>query len=105
MRFAIRTLMFTFEDLLTVPQPSIRELVGAADKKMLAMALKGGKENVKAHLLKAMSSRAAEMMKEDMEAMGPVRGTGRERRATGVACAGEQAGGRGQDDAAHGGGR
>ena len=36
--------MFTFEDLLTVPQTSVRELVGAADKKVLAMALKGGKE-------------------------------------------------------------
>ena len=70
---AIRALMFTFEDLLTVPQQGIRELVGAADKKMLAMALKGGKENVKAHLFQAMSSRAAEMLKEDMEVMGPVR--------------------------------
>ena len=37
------------------------------------MALKGGKDNVKAHLFKAMSSRAVEMLKEDMEVMGPVR--------------------------------
>ena len=70
----IRTLMFTFEDLLTVPQASIRELVGAADKRMLAMALKGGKENVRAHLYKAMSTRAADMLKDDMDALGPVRG-------------------------------
>jgi flagellar motor switch protein FliG len=70
---SIRALMFTFEDLLTVPQASIRELVGAADKKVLAMALKGGKENVKAHLLMSMSSRASEMLKEDMEVLGPVR--------------------------------
>jgi len=69
----IRTLMFTFDDLLTVPQQSIRELVGASDKQMLAVALKGAKENVKAHLLKAMSSRAGEMLRDDMEAMGPVR--------------------------------
>ena len=69
----IRELMFTFEDLLTVPAESIREFVGAADKKVLAMALKGGKENIKAHLFKAMSSRAAEMLKEDMEVLGPVR--------------------------------
>ncbi len=69
----IRELIFTFEDLLTVPAESIREFVGAADKKVLAMALKGGKENVKAHLFKAMSSRAIEMLKEDMEVMGPVR--------------------------------
>jgi flagellar motor switch protein FliG len=39
----------------------------------LAIALKGGKDNVKAHLFKAMSSRAVEMLKEDMEVMGPVR--------------------------------
>ena len=69
----IRTLMFTFEDLLTVPQQSIRELVGAADKRMLGTALKGGRENVKAHLLQGMSSRAAEMLKDDMDAMGPIR--------------------------------
>jgi flagellar motor switch protein FliG len=69
----IRELMFTFEDLLTVPAESIREFVSAADKKVLAMSLKGGKDNIKAHLFKAMSSRAVEMLKEDMEAMGPVR--------------------------------
>ncbi len=69
----IRALMFTFDDLLTVPQASIRELVSAADKKMLAMALKGAKENVRALMYLAMSSRAAEMLKEDMESMGPVR--------------------------------
>jgi flagellar motor switch protein FliG len=69
----IRTLMFTFDDLLTVPPTSIRELVGAADKKVLSIALKGAKDNIKAHLFAAMSTRAVEMMKEDMEVMGPVR--------------------------------
>jgi flagellar motor switch protein FliG len=69
----IRNLMFTFEDLVTVPAESIREFVAAADKKQLALALKGGRDNVKSHLFKAMSSRAVEMLKEDMEVMGPVR--------------------------------
>jgi len=69
----IRTLMFTFEDLLTIPQASVRELVGAVDKKVLATCLKGAKENLKAHLFMAMSSRAVEMLKEDIEVMGPVR--------------------------------
>ncbi|MEO6912221.1 MAG: flagellar motor switch protein FliG [Edaphobacter sp.] len=69
----IRNLMFTFEDLVTVPPESIREFISAADKKVLAIALKGGRDNVKAHLFKAMSSRAVEMLKEDMEVMGPVR--------------------------------
>src|ERR1700692_5084787 len=68
----IRELMFVFEELVTVPAESIREFVSAADKKVLAMALKGGKDNVKAHLFKAMSSRAVEMLKEDMEEKGPV---------------------------------
>jgi flagellar motor switch protein FliG len=70
----IRDLMFTFEDLLTVPQTGIREIVGAIDKRILATALKGAKENLRAHLFKAMSSRAMEMLRDDMEAMGPVRG-------------------------------
>lgn len=69
----IRNLMFTFEDFMTVPPESIREFVSAADKKTLALALKGGRDNLKAHLFKAMSSRAVEMLKEDMEVMGPVR--------------------------------
>jgi flagellar motor switch protein FliG len=69
----IRTLMFTFDDLLTVPAISIREIVGAADKRNLAIALKGAKDSIRAHLYKAMSSRAVEMLKEDMETMGPVR--------------------------------
>ena len=65
--------MFTFEDLVTVPAQSIRELISAADKKVLALALKGAPDNVKAHLFQAMSSRAVEMLKDDIESMGPVR--------------------------------
>jgi flagellar motor switch protein FliG len=69
----IRNLMFTFEDLLTVSEVSVRELVAAVDKRVLALSLKGAKEDLKAHLFKAMSTRAVEMLKDDMEAMGPVR--------------------------------
>jgi flagellar motor switch protein FliG len=69
----IRNLMFTFEDLVTVPSTSMHELVGAIDKSTLAMALKGAREDVKAHIFRAMSSRAVEMLKEDMEVLGPVR--------------------------------
>ncbi len=70
----IRNLMFTFDDLLTVPANSIRELVGAADKRTLALALKSADDSLRAHLFAAMSSRATEMLQEDMESMGPVRG-------------------------------
>ncbi|WP_263409178.1 flagellar motor switch protein FliG [Terriglobus tenax] len=69
----IRNLMFTFDDLLTVPQTGIREIVGAADKRVLATAMRGCKDTLRAHLFQAMSSRAAEMLREDMEVMGPVR--------------------------------
>lgn len=70
---SIRNSMFTFEDLLEVPEASIRELLAQVDKKLLALALKGASEQLRAHLSKAMSSRAVEMLREDMEAMGPVR--------------------------------
>ena len=69
----IRNLMFTYDDLLTVPDAGIRELVARLDKKVLAMALKGSSEEMRNHLMKAISARAAEMLKEDMEVMGPVR--------------------------------
>jgi flagellar motor switch protein FliG len=69
----IRNLMFTFDDLLGVPENGIRELVGRLDKKVLTLALKGASEELRNHLMKAISSRAYEMLKEDMEVMGPVR--------------------------------
>ncbi len=70
---AIRNFMFTFEDFLTVPEPSLRELLGLLDKKTLAVALKGAPEELKDHFFKCMSTRAVEMLKEDMEALGPIR--------------------------------
>ena len=70
---SIRNLMFTFEDLLTVPPATIREIVSGVDKKQLAMALRGANEELRAQIFKAMSSRAVEMLKEDMEVLGPVR--------------------------------
>jgi flagellar motor switch protein FliG len=69
----IRNLMFTFEDLLGVADVSVREWLSAMDKKVLAMALKGASADLKDHIFRAMSSRAVEMLKEDMEAMGPSR--------------------------------
>ncbi|HEX4007606.1 MAG TPA: flagellar motor switch protein FliG [Acidobacteriaceae bacterium] len=71
---SIRNLMFTFEDLVTIPPASMREIVSTADKRQLALALRGAHEDLRAHVYSAMSTRAAEMLKEDMEVMGPVRG-------------------------------
>lgn len=73
MALSIRNLMFTFDDLVTIPPASIREIVSAADKRQLALALRGAQDDLRAHVFAAMSSRAAEMLKEDMEVMGPVR--------------------------------
>jgi flagellar motor switch protein FliG len=70
---SIRNLMFTFEDLLTVPETGIRELLGQMDKKTLATALRGASEELKNYIFKSMSSRAVEMLKEDMEVLGPVK--------------------------------
>ena len=70
----IRNQMFTFEDLIGVPETGLRDLLGAVDKKTLALALKGASEPVKEHIFKAMSSRAVEMLKEDMDVLGRVRG-------------------------------
>ena len=70
---SIRNLMFTFEDLLTVPEAGIRELLGQMDKKTLATALRGASEQLKNYIFKSMSSRAVEMLKEDMEVLGPVK--------------------------------
>jgi len=70
---SIRDLMFTFEDFLQVGESQIRELSGAIDKRVLATALKGANEELKNHFFRTMSSRAIEMLKEDIESLGPVR--------------------------------
>ncbi len=73
MALAIRNLMFTFEDLLGIPEAGIRELLGQLDKKTMALSLRGASEELKNLIFKSMSSRAVEMLKEDMEVLGPVR--------------------------------
>jgi flagellar motor switch protein FliG len=70
---SIRDLMFTFEDFLQVSESQIRELTGAVDKRILATALKGTNEELKNHFFRTMSSRAVEMLKEDIESLGPMR--------------------------------
>jgi flagellar motor switch protein FliG len=73
MALGIRNLMFTFEDLLGVPENGIRELLGQLDKKNLATALRGASEDLKNLIFKSMSTRAVDMLKEDMEILGAVR--------------------------------
>ncbi|KZL18010.1 Flagellar motor switch protein FliG [Pseudovibrio axinellae] len=69
----IRNLMFTFEDLLKLDSGACQTLLRNVEKDQLAMALKGASETAVAFFTANMSSRAAKMLQEDMENMGPVR--------------------------------
>ena len=69
----IKALMFTFDDLARLDNAGIQTLLRQVEKDQLAMALKGGSEEVKSLFFQNMSERAGKMMKEDMEAMGAVR--------------------------------
>lgn len=69
----IRHLMFVFEDLLLLSPDGIKEVLSRVDRKLLTLALKGTSERLKDHFMECMSQRGAEMMKEDMEALGPVK--------------------------------
>ena len=70
---SIRNLIFTFDDLLGVSDAGIRELLSQVDKKTLSMALKVVPDELRDHIFKTMSGRAVQMLKEDMEVLGPVR--------------------------------
>ncbi len=70
---SIRHLMFVFEDLLLLGPEAVKETLAKVDRKLLTVALKGTSDQLKSHFLKAMSQRGAEMMREDMESLGPVK--------------------------------
>ncbi len=69
----IRSLMFTFDDLVRLDASGIQLLLRQVEKDQLAMSLKGAAEDVKDLFFSNMSERAGKMMREDMEAMGAVR--------------------------------
>ncbi len=69
----IRHLMFVFEDLLLIDPTGIKEVLSRVDRKLLTVALKGTSDQLKNHFLQCLSQRGAEMLKEDMEALGPVK--------------------------------
>jgi flagellar motor switch protein FliG len=69
----IRHLMFVFEDLLLLDQNAVKEILSKVERKILTIALKGTSDQLKNHLLGAMSQRGAEMLREDMEALGPIK--------------------------------
>jgi flagellar motor switch protein FliG len=69
----IKTLMFTFDDLIKLDTASAQTLMRHIDKDKLGMALKGATEPVRQFFFNNMSTRAAKMLVEDMQAMGAVR--------------------------------
>ncbi|KKJ76369.1 flagellar motor switch protein FliG [Kiloniella litopenaei] len=69
----IKALMFTFEDLGNLDPGGVQTLLSAAEKDKLAIALKGSSESLRDLFFTNMSERAAKIMKEDMQAMGPIR--------------------------------
>ncbi len=69
----IKQLMFTFEDLNRVDAQGVQTLLRHVEKDKLAMALKGSSDSIKEMFFSNMSERAGKMLREDMEAMGPVR--------------------------------
>jgi flagellar motor switch protein FliG len=70
---SVRHLMFVFEDLLLLDSNAVKEVLSRVDRKILTMALKGTSEQLKNLMLGAMSQRGAEMLKEDMESLGPIK--------------------------------
>lgn len=69
----VRHLMYVFEDLLGIDQNAIKEILARVDRKLLTVALKGTSEQLRQHFMGCMSQRGAEMLREDMEAMGPIK--------------------------------
>ncbi|MGE5343619.1 MAG: flagellar motor switch protein FliG [Candidatus Omnitrophota bacterium] len=70
---SIRDLMFVFEDILLIDDQGVMEILKRVDKKSLALALKGSNDELKTKFFRNMSQRAVEMLKEEMEYLGPIR--------------------------------
>ncbi|RZI98138.1 MAG: flagellar motor switch protein FliG [Brevundimonas sp.] len=69
----IRALMFVFEDLSKLDPGGVQTLLRAVEKDSLGLAMKGASEALREMFFSNMSERAAKIMREDMEGMGPVR--------------------------------
>ncbi|MES2983593.1 MAG: flagellar motor switch protein FliG [Pseudomonadota bacterium] len=69
----IRALMFTFEDLKKVDPSGMQTLLRQVPKEKLGIAMKGASEVIKELFFKSMSERASKLLREDIEALGPVR--------------------------------
>jgi flagellar motor switch protein FliG len=65
--------MFMFEDMLLIDVNQLKVILEKVERKVLTLALKGTSEQLRDHFLQTMSSRGAELLKDDIESLGPVR--------------------------------
>lgn len=70
---SIRALMFVFDDLAKLDDRGVQELLKEVNKEELPLALRGASPDVQEKFFRNMSARAAQMLKDDMEARGPVK--------------------------------
>jgi flagellar motor switch protein FliG len=69
----IRSLMFTFDDLMKLDPSAMQTIIRSADKEKMPLALKGASDELKELFFSNMSERASKMLKDEIAAMGPVR--------------------------------
>jgi len=69
----IKRMMFLFEDLLMIDDRGIQRILREVDRRDLVLALRGADERLRAKIFKNMSERAAKVVKEELELMGPVK--------------------------------
>ena len=70
---SIRNLMFVFDDIMLIDDHGMREIIQRIDKKTLTVALKGCSEELRTQFFRNMSSRAVDMLREDMDVLGAVK--------------------------------
>ena len=69
----VRRFMFVFEDLAHLDGHGMKDLLATIDRKVLMVALKGTTDELREHFMKGMSQRGADMLREDIAALGPVK--------------------------------
>jgi flagellar motor switch protein FliG len=69
----IKALMFTFDDLVRLAPQDVQILLRSVEKEKLPIALKGGSDRIRDLFMRNLSERAGKMLRDDIEALGPVR--------------------------------
>ena len=70
---SVQKYLFTFDDLLTLKKEDVQKIIREVDTNDLVLALKGASKELLGLILKSMSKRAAESLKEELENLGPVK--------------------------------